>query len=293
MKFLLLFCALTIGFGAVAQSELDSLIHLRKTEFMEGKVPTYYSPGSTAIACDLQKTISDAVQYFEKKYNKTFNVKLAVLDSAQWLRELLPYGLIFYNDGWIVMNTGMDYKTFAKMYGLNLERTDEALKKTALSPSSFVTSVYKFYSIHEMGHYFINELSKAESPDKWTNEFMPTYLAYEFFKAERNKELRAMEMFSMVSKDYYSPAYSSIASFNEKYAGVGIPNYIWYHSNFYFFAKELYKCKGNGFFSAFEQTFPKGGQRKYTTEEITTLLDRGCNGLVAQWVEQMAGKMSK
>jgi hypothetical protein len=39
-------------------------------------------------------------------------------------------------------------------------------------------------------HYFINELSSAKSPDKWTNEVIPTYLAYDFFQGEKPKELK-------------------------------------------------------------------------------------------------------
>jgi hypothetical protein len=256
-------------------------------------VPTYYSPGHGAIAKELQQTILDAIQYFEKKYSRTFYIKLAVLDSAQWLNEQVPYGLIFYSNGWIVMNTGMNYRKFADMYGLNTFYADKELKKEKFTYTSFITSVYKFYSIHELSHYFINELSNVKSPDKWTNEFTPTYLAYEYFNKERKKELKAMEIFSSVSKDYYSPSYSSIASFNEKYSGVGIQNYIWYHSNFYFFAKALYQCRGSEFFSAFEQTFPKSSKRNYTTKEIVDLLDVRCGRFVNHWVNKMASKTKK
>jgi hypothetical protein len=293
MKLQLLVLGLIGALNSMAQSQLDSLIQLRKTDFIGGKVPTYYSPGNDAIAKDIQKTISDAIKYFEKKYTKTFNVKLAVLDSTQWLTERVPYGLIFYSDGWIVMNTGMNYKKFADMYGLNAYYADKELEKEKITHNSFVTSVYKFYSIHEMGHYFINELSNAKSPDDWTSEFVPTYLAYEFFNKERKKELRAMEIFSLVSKNHYSPKYSSIESFNEKYTGVGIPNYIWYHSNFYFFVKDLYKCKGSEFFTYFEQTFPKITKRNYTTKEISDLLDKGCAGLATRWLNEMASKENK
>lgn len=290
MKLLLILLGLTLGFNSLGQSQLDTLIQLRKTDAIEGKVPTYYSPGNKAIAKDFQKTITEAITYFEKKYNTLFKVKLAVLDSAQWLTEVVPFGLIFYSDGWIVLNAGMNYQKFAQLYGLNTDYANKQLKKEKLTDQAFVASVFKFYSIHELSHYFINELSGAKSPDKWTNECMPTYIAYDFFSRARKKELLGMEIFSSVTRDHYSPTYSSIADFNKKYVAVGIPNYIWYHSNFYFFVKSLYACKGTHFFSSFEQTFPKTANARQTTEEITRLLDTGCGGLVTGWVKDMAAK---
>jgi hypothetical protein len=220
-------------------------------------------------------------------------VKLAVLDSAQWLTEVVPYGLIFYNEGWIVLNAGMNYKEFADMYGLNTNYAEKHLKKQKLTENAFITSVFKFYAIHELGHYFINELSNAKAPDEWTNELTPTYLAYDFFNRVRKKDLKGMEIFSSVIKDHYSPAYSSIADFNAKYIAVGIPNYIWYHSNFYFFVKSFYQCKGTNFFSSFEQAFPKSVNSELATEEIARLLDNGCGGLVSAWLREMATKARK
>jgi hypothetical protein len=279
--------------SSIAQSQLDTLIGLRKTDFMEGKVPTYYSPGSNSVAKEYQQTITAAINYFEKKYNKVFTVKLAVLDSAQWLNERVPFGLIFYSDGWIVLNAGMNYQKFADMYGLDVKHTDTELKKRKFRSNAFITSVFKFYSVHELGHYFINKLSNAKSPDKWTNEFVPTYLAYDFFSKERKKELKGMEVFSSQLVDNYSPAYSSIGDFNEKYVRVGIPNYVWYHSQFYYFVKSLYNCKGTNFFSSFEQSFPKSSTIVYTSEEITRLLDSDCVGQVSVWVKDMESKAKK
>jgi hypothetical protein len=293
MKLLLFVLGIVMGCDTMAQSQLDTLIQMRKTGFIEGKVPTHYSPGHEAIATEFQKTITAAIGYYEKKYHKVFEVKLVVLDSAQWLNEVVPFGLIFYSKGWIVMNAGMRYQMFADLYGLDAYYADIELKKGKLTHNDFITSVFKFYSVHELMHYFINELSNAKSPDKWTNEVIPTYLAYNFFKEEKPKELKGMEIFSSISKNYYSPAYSSISDFNEKYAGVGIPNYVWYQSSFYFFAKSLSSCKDNNFFSSFEHTFSKSDTGTYTNGEIINFMDKGCASLVTTWVKEMASKAKK
>jgi hypothetical protein len=293
MKLFFIIFSIIFWCSSKAQSQLDTLIGLRETNFIKGKVLTFYSPGSKTVAKEYQQTITAAINYFEKKYKKIFSVKLAVLDSAQWLYERVPFGLIFYSDGWIVLNAGMSYQKFTEMYGLDINHTDTELKKRKFKPDAFITSVFKFYSVHELGHYFINQLSDAMSPDRWTNEFIPTYLAYDFFSRERKKELNGMEIFSTLLKDYYSPVYSSIRDFNERYVRVGIPNYVWYHSNFYFFSKSLYNCKGTHFFPSFEQSFPKSSKVVYTSEEITRLLDSGCAGHVSAWVKEMEGKSKK
>jgi hypothetical protein len=293
MKLLLILWGVIFGCSSIAQTQLDSLIALRTTNFIEGKVPTYYSPGSKTVAKEYQQTISAAIDYFGKKYKKVFAVKLAVLDSAQWLYERVPFGLIFYSDGWIVLNAGMKYQKFIDMYGLDITHTDTELRKEKLKSDAFITSVFKFYSVHELGHYFINKLSEAKAPDRWTNEFIPTYLAYDFFNRERKKELIGMEVFSSLLKNHYQPAYSSIGDFNERYVRVGIPNYVWYHSNFYFFSKSLYNCKGTHIFSSFEQSFPKSSKTVHTSEEITRVLDSYCAGQVSAWVKEMEGKSKK
>lgn len=278
--------------GKKAQSELDSLINLRDTGFIDGKLPTYYTPGYKNISLEFQKIATEAIDYYEGKYSKEFHVKLAVLDSVQWLKEIIPYGFVFYDNGWLVMNTGMDYETFKKIYGLKTyeQQLDIGMKKLKMDESEMMSDVFKVYSIHELGHYFINILGKAKSPDAWTGEFIATYFAYEFFKNVHPNELIGMELFSGVNRDFFSPKFSTIKDFDEKYVGVGLFNYVWYHSNFYFLAESLYGCKGKDFIPYFEKTFPKETVKRFTISEIIEKLDKECNGTVAKWAQVMESK---
>src|SRR6186997_1723972 len=76
---------------------IDSLLLTRKTEALDGKVKTYYSPGSKKIAVELQQLVSDAILYYETKYKVKFNIQMIVLDSSQWFKEILPYGFVFFD----------------------------------------------------------------------------------------------------------------------------------------------------------------------------------------------------
>jgi hypothetical protein len=294
-KITLTLIGVIIALTSITQSKLDSLISLRKTDVIEGKLLTYYTPGHRDIALEFQKIITDAINYYESKYSKQFQVKLIVLDSAQWLNEMVPYGFVFYNSDWLVMNTGMNYESFKKVYGAQsyYQQLDKELRKKRISELEMINSVFKAYGIHELGHYFINKLSNAKSPDRWTNEFIATYFSYEFFKNNKPKELKPFELFCSIDRDYYLPKYSTIKDFNDKYSGTGLENYLWYHSNFYFLAKALYTCNGKDFITMYESEFPKNPFSKLQTDEIITKLDKNCSGLVGQWVKELESKTKK
>jgi hypothetical protein len=291
----LLAIGLISGLISVAQSKLDTLINLRKTDFLDGKLPTYYTPGYKDIATVLQKNITDAINYYENKTSKQFQVKLVVLDTTQWLKEIYPYGYILYSNGWVVMNTGMTYDKFINVYGAQTFYTqlDKELKKNKTTKEDMILSFFKVYSIHELGHYFISRLSNAKSPDRWTNESVATYFAYEFFTHNNQSDLKRFEMFHKVDRDYYNPRLSSIKDLNEIYGAMGIENYLWYHSNFFFLVKSLYNCKGDNFISYYEDLFPKGTTEKLSTDRIISLLDRDCGGIVNKWVQDIESKTKK
>jgi hypothetical protein len=275
-----------------AQSEMDSIIGAREVVLLEGKVPTFYTPGHKAMALDLHLLITDAIDYYEEKYSKEFAIKLAVLDSASWTHEVIPYGFVYYNEGWIVMNTGMHYATFKEVYGVQdlATQLDKTLAEHGVSPTEMIEAFFKVYSIHELGHHFIEQLSKAESPDNWTNEFSATYFAYEYFKNNAPRFLKPFELFNRVDVDHYDPTYSSIADLNELYAGVGLENYLWYHSNFYFLVEGMYDCYGKDFIAFYEASFPRDRQEELSTDEIIGILDTRCDGFVAGWVRMLEAR---
>lgn len=283
---------MVLGHISNAQYHVDSLVQLRNPDFVDGKVPTYYTKGHKEIALNYQKLITDAINYYEKKYSRTFRVKLAVMDSANWLNEVYPYGFVFHEEGWIGMNTGMSYESFKRIYGLQsyVEQLEKALTKRGMGKSQLVTSFLSFYSIHELGHYYVTELSKASSPDNWTNELVPSYFAYDYFVKNKPGEIEPFELFCKIDEENYLPNYSTIKDFNRLYAETGLENYIWYHSNFYFLVKSLYRCYGKDFIATYEARFNKNSTDKFSTDDIIAFLDQKCKGQVRQWVTDLEAK---
>lgn len=274
-----------------AQNKYDSIIQSLNLDSISGVIPTYYTPGNSEIAHELQKTITDAANFYKTRLSKNFEVKLAVLDEEQWFGP--PFGFIFYSDGWIFMNTGMAYEQFINVYGLeNIYPTlDIELSKIGVTATEMIDAVFKIYAIHELGHYIIYELSNAESPDRWTDEFIASYLMYNFYTKYDEKSWQIFELFSRVQKNEYQPKYASIDDFNTFYGSkMGVKNYLWYHSNFIFFANKLHQCYGEELLKRYELMFPKNLDQKFTKNEIIELLDENCNGEIANWVRELESK---
>ncbi len=272
-----------------AQNKGDELIRKLDTDSIIGKVPTYFTPGNKQIALDFQNTITDAIKFYENRQSEKFKVKLAILDSTQWPNSWVPFGYVFYSNGWIFMNTGVRYEQFKNIYGIEniAEKLDSVLEKEKVTSSNMIKSFYKVYSIHELGHYFISRLTNAKSPDKWTGEFVATYFAFDFFKHYDLKALKEFKIFHEIDRDYYEPKYSKIADFNSVYMGMGVKNYVWYHSNFYFLVEALYNCYGSTFIPFFEDKFPKNLDKKFDTEDIIKILETDCKDIIQKWVRKI------
>jgi hypothetical protein len=55
---------------------IDSMVHIRILDSINGAVKTYYSPGNKDRAIKAQKILQGAVAYYVNKYKKPFEVKL-------------------------------------------------------------------------------------------------------------------------------------------------------------------------------------------------------------------------
>src|SRR6476620_933766 len=218
---ILFFLVSAVSFGQ--DKTIDSLLLTRKTDSLDGKVKTYYSPGNKKIAAELQQLVCNAIIYYEIKYKVKFNIQMIVLDSSQWFKEIAPYGFVFF-DGthWLILNTGMNYENFKTVYGLTSisHQLDSAFNKNKITAEKVIFSRLKFLSLHELGHYFIYNLSKAQSPNFWTNEFIAWYFANEYI-AKYNPEIKkGFDIFCRTISDYYPAEHTTLSDFNTLYAKV-------------------------------------------------------------------------
>lgn len=277
-----------VSIGFSQDRTIDSLLQTRKTDSLAGKVKTFYSPGNKKIAIELQQLVSDAIDYYENKYATKFEVKMVVLDSTQWFKEIMSFGFVFYYGNWLVLNAGMDYDNFKKVYGFEAvgPQLDRAMKINGFTSEEIIYARLKFLTLHELGHYFVNTLSNAKSPNFWTNEFIAWYFANEYMSQFRPELKKQFDVFCKTIANSYHPDYTSLKDFNEMYGKMKKGNFAWYHSRFYFLADALYQCSGTSYLKKYEKNFPKSDSTKFSAPQISKLVEADCNGIVTKWIEE-------
>jgi hypothetical protein len=283
-------CALSfilLSIGAYSQEDrtVDSLLQTRKTDTLGGRVKTYYSPGHQSIAVELQQLVTRAIAYYEKKYSVHFDIHLIVLDSSQWFKEIIPFGFVFCNQNWLVLNAGMSYPEFKSVYGFNgiTSQMDSSFSKNKIQAEEIIYSRLKFLCLHELGHYFIYNLSDAQAPDVWTNEFIATYFANEYVAQFDPKIKNGFDIFCRTIIAVYPAQHKTLAEFDSLYFKMKLGNFAWYHSRFYFLADSLYHCSGNAYFNIFQTNFPKKDGLVFNQETIDKLVEANCSGLFSKW----------
>ena len=280
-------CLLLISLRSSGQDRtIDTLLQTRKTDSLIGKIKTYYSPGHKEIASELQQLVSNAVTYYENKFHKRFDIQLIVLDSAQWFREVIPFGFVFYDQThWLVLNTGMSYSDFKNVYGFNeiASQLDSSFSINHLRAEEIIYSRLKFLSLHELGHYFISQISSAQPPDVWTNEFIATYFANEYITQYEPKIKKGFDIFCRTIMKCYPAEYKTLAQFDSVYFRMKLGNFAWFHSRFYLLADAIYSCSGNSYINIFEQNFPKKEGLIFKPEEISKLIEASCPGVFKKW----------
>ena len=75
----ILFLVSFIIHNSFSQSTADSLIKTLNIEIIQGKVSTYYTPGNNKAATDLQKTITYAINYYERIQPNKFKFRSRLL----------------------------------------------------------------------------------------------------------------------------------------------------------------------------------------------------------------------
>lgn len=274
-------------------SAIDSLARSRKLDTLPGRIVIYHSPGYADLAKELQETVTGAVTFYEKTYHVRFDLKVFVLDTTQWLKEAFPYGPVFYNGGhYLVLNTGMPYDVFRKAYNLEAlkPRLDAALQRQGCSPDRMIRSRLKFTAIHELGHYFYNLLSPKRLPTPWTNEFSAWAFSYRFFKDHDPQVPADFGIFCDVLLQDHQPRSRTLVAFDTRYIGVGMPDFYWYHAQFFHLLKELDAKFGSTYMDGFTGCFSSDEAGKLKEEEILRRLDLKFNGVPGAWARAMEAK---
>lgn len=273
-------------------SRLDSVIYSKNLNVLEGMVPTYYSARCENRAKEMQSLLTDLIKTYSLNNIDVFKVKLAVLDSITWVgmpsQYKLQYGLFSIRQDWIIIPGDLNDKNILKIYGFedfkpviihNLNIVSKTLE-------DLVNSLYKFNVSHELGHLYTPNGLKAFPPDKWTDELMADYFAFDFLFKKDQEALKTYKTSAQIYANEYKPLYRLISDFNLRYSGVGVKNYAWYHTILYLLVEEIYLKYKSDFMEMFAKTFPRtDDQKKMSPEEINKTMDDLTGGIFSKWID--------
>jgi hypothetical protein len=268
---------------------IDSLMAKRKTGLLPGSVPTHYTPGYRSWALQVQQEFEQAAAYYRKYYHREFHLKLAVLDSTQWIKERIRFGYLAYEDGWAYIPAQLDYNFFLHVYGLEQQRPqlEALLKKHQLSHQQMMHSLFLLFALHELGHYFILDLNGCETPDNFADELIATYFSYNYLQSIHSTNAKNTLIFSKFFTSTYRPEYRRIEDMDTLFSHMSIQNFKWFHCNILLLCKQIYPTSGREFISNYLKIFAKGTKTNYGTAELIALLDKEEKGTIKKWADNL------
>ena len=290
MKFILFAIWLFLLYNpAAAQRKFDSLVYSRNTEKIGGLVPTYYTPGYRLEAEKYKSAFEKAIHFYEASYPGHFVLKLAIMDSAQWLKEICPYGYLNYDSGWAMIPAKISYGSLLQLYGIEnkREKLDSLLIENNVTAEELISSIFLVYSLHELGHYFVLDLNRATIPDMFANELIATYFSLNYFKSTNSRDLTNLILFSNFISENYRPKFHKIKDIDSLYTNMTVQNFKWYHCNIVLLCNDIYREERSSFIQYYLNLFSKKTNKRFTTGEIISLLDKGANNIVSKWAQEL------
>lgn len=296
--FLIFLSLIIFPFKVQGQSNrLDSTIYSKNLNVLYGMVPTYYSAVCENRAKEMQSLLSDLIKIYSLNNMEGFKFKLAVLDSSTWIgmpsQYRLQYGLFSVRQYWIIIAGDINTQNFNKIYGFEdfIQAIIHNLNAASKTLEDAITAMYKFRVTHELGHLYISNVLKTLPPDRWTNELMANYFAFDYLYKKDQEALKTLKIVTQALANGYKPRYRSISVFNRKYSRVGAKNYAWYQSIQQYLVEEIYLKYKTNFIDLFARTFPlTNDQKKLSQKEIRRILDDLTEGIYSKWIEKIENK---
>lgn len=294
MRFIFTFIAISfISTITNCQSRFtDSIIAIRVTDSLPGKPNVRFTPGYKLRASQFQNLFSGATKFYEERYHTIFKYRIVMLDSSDWVYEKLPFGFMAYDSGWIFLPAAVNITSFINIYGLERKISDlnDYLQRETISLKQLSDAVYFAYSLHELGHYFVEDNKKVIVPDMFANELIATYFSYCYLKKTKTSELQKLVNFSYFIKTNYKPQYQNIEAMDSLYTNMTMQNFKWFHCNIVLLCQQIYDKYGINFIDFYLNTFHAGVPNQFTTQQVIDLLDKKCNGIVDTWAKNLKGE---
>ena len=266
-------------------ANIDSLLHLRKGVFLDGQVKTYYSSSSKEMALKLKGLLEEMNTYYVEKYKKPFTIKLAVLDSSEWVTELAPWRWNFFNNGWAIMGASTDISFyFSDEQKYLLPQFIQLLKEKNINQKEFIYAMSAIIALHESGHYYIMKKNGIAPSGCWFNEIAANCFYYNFLKHKGLNYFEIIKPYNLFLIENSKPIYTDLKTRDTSYAKMPETNYIWFSTITDMFPEKFYKEKGDTFLTYILNKYSGKKPAEIDLDESINDFDVFFDGKLKKWI---------
>jgi len=255
------------------------------------RITVFYPAGLEERALADRARVQEALRFYADSLGVTPELTLGVLDRRTWesLGVMQPFGIPGVSGVPAVAYVPATDDGLAATDALSIAAQvgDSARRLLAAAGTTWdaaARSHVALVGLHELGHVLV-ETYGIQTRSAWLNEWLATYAAYAFMRAERPREALVWEGVLHGFREAVAPAHRTLEAFDRLYFGVGALNYVWYQARFQQQVQAVHAAHGVEFLRRVRAVFAPDAAPA-TAEEVLTRLDAIAPGFGA-WAASM------
>ena len=243
-------------------SRLERVRALRDP-FIDGAVPTYYTPGYERRARALQDFFTRELQFAHSRMQFRLAVSLAVLDAAQYrlTEHQIPYPTPSCTGDPPVAMMPVNWIGGPDVLPREEDAPDTVRRAVAehhLQWSDAGNRAYDLWGGHELGHAIL-EAYGINPGTRWLNELVASYVLYAYLASAYPDQLWLIDVLEVGGRPNRPQKFVSLADLESNYLLIAVDdprNYLWYQAQFFEQIKKTYARHGTGLLRSLRRVFP-------------------------------------
>lgn len=271
----------------MSRTNYSNLVELNEYSF-----PVYVSQGTQKRAHHLAARCQKAYSFFSSALENKPKVRLLVLAPEHWQE--------YTGSPMFGVPQTVDEQTVV-VAGQNAELWKMIVPPLDMLPSSQAQAVQNIYGqadgsidvggymdllpVHEVGHLFIDQTARQfdfHLPRRWLVELFCNLALHAYTATEEQNQLSTLTVFpqTIVALGNDHLVHRSLHDFEQLYAGMEPPNFVWYLSRLHVAAQRIYDTAGIEVLRRLFNTIVQSSEN-FADEQLATHLQENVHPAVA------------